>query len=414
MNDQTINREAGDKTKGYRLQRLRAVQLMLNKMKESDKVAVYAATEYLDDVFTRTVNADGEVSEYSEGDKDYGSKKSFSFNSNEVKNSLVIFLDSWFSNKLSSRLHFGFYTNIQSGKEYNTKALQEMGVELPKMPIIQVLIKRDYSDENLLPTIKKILLEEYRDQYKDREEKGYLENIEKWDDTLWLDFLNRIDWKFGQEDDVELEKTLLHEIKESKFYNSNLDGREEYVLGALLQEFERKENEEDFLVRLVNDSDVKVKFLEIATHNYKNEDPIYEEWERIEQPIDKRNINEKIITVCPDYNERKIAIFARKIGAVKVEFSRIDNKEKGSYQYRIFEACESLLFDLLESHKGKDITPEVIDDWLAQLEECAEAHLVDKSKDFVYAFSNKDTLKKVILELFDSCFLAFDEGEANE
>jgi len=414
MTDQTINRESGDKTKGFRLQRLRAVLLILKKMKELDRVAVYAATEYLDDVYTKTVEADGVVIEYSEGDKDYSSKKSFSFNTDEVRNSLVIFLDSWFSNKLSSHLHFGFYTNIEYGKEYNTKAVQEMGVELPEKSILKLLMERDYSDDKLLPAVKTILLAEYKSQYEGKDETGYLESIEHWNDTYWIDFLNRIDWKFGQEDDTELEETVLREIKESKFYNSKLDGREEYVLGALLQEFERKENVKDFLARLVSDSDVRVKFLEVATHNYKSNDPIYEEWERLPPPTDKRNIDAKIIAVCENYNRKKMGIFARKIGAVKVELSKVGSKDRGSYQFRIFEACESHMFDLLEAHRGKEITPEVIDSWLVQLEEYADAHLADKSRDYTYAFSNRDTLKNAILELFDSCFLAFDEGEEND
>ncbi|OAB47587.1 hypothetical protein [Paenibacillus antarcticus] len=387
MTDQIINRESGNKTKGFRLQRLRACQLILEKMKFSDKIAVFAATEYLDDVYTKTVQINGEISEYSEGDKDYASKKSFSYNANEVKNSLVIFLDCWFSNKLSSHLQFGFYTNIKCGSENNTEALKKLKVELPAKSIIEMLMNRDFTDSKLLPAAKAILINEYKEQYEDRKEPGFLDSIEQWDDTIWIDFFNRIDWKFEQEDDKLLEKTVLREIRDSKFYNHKLEGREGYVLSALLEEFERKENVTDFLARLVSASDVRVKFLEVATHNYKRNDPIYEEWEKLAPPIDKRNIDAKIVAVCGSYNKKKLGIFARKIGAVKVELSKIDSKDRGSYQFRIFESCESLLLDLLDSHRGKDIT--------------------------TYVLSNRDTLKNAILDLFDSCYLAFDEGGQN-
>jgi hypothetical protein len=401
----TINREVGIQGKGFRLQRLRAIKLMFDKMNVSEKAVIYAGTEYLDDVYIKSIEKEN-VEIIAEGDKNYESKDTFSFMSNEVKNSLISFLDCWFQYN-SDGLIFCFYTNVKIGRENNTKFTKKLGITFPDKPIIELLIERDYSKKNLLPTVKTVLINEYKIQYQDRDDNGFLQSLEQMSDELWKSFLNQIDWKFEQEDEKELELTLIEDIRKQTFYNMDLKGKETYVIAALLDELEKRQNIKDHLGRLISDSQIKTILLEVGTHQYKMNDPVYEQWEKLD-PTDKRNLDEKIAAVTKSYSRKKLGMFARKIGAVKLELAKIDSKDKGAYQYRIYDACEERLIEILESYDGNEVEPRVVDGWIDDLVNYAETHLVEKSKDFTYPFKNKDTLKNTILELFDSCYLSFD------
>ncbi|PGV87382.1 hypothetical protein [Bacillus thuringiensis] len=401
----TINREVGEQGKGFRLQRLRAIKLLFEKMNASKKAVIYAGTEYLDDVYIKSVE-DEKVEIIAEGDKNYDSKNSFSFMSNEVKNSLISFLDCWFQYD-SEGLIFCFYTNVGIGKEYNTNYIKGLGLTLPKEPLIELLIRKEYDNEHLLPTIKAVLIDEYKKQYKGKETNGFLQSLEELSDDLWINFFNKVDWKFGQEDEEELEQTLIGEIRKQSFYKMDLYGKEAYVIAALLDEFEKRQNYKDHLGRLISDAQVKLKLLEVGNNEYKMNDPVYKQWEELE-PTDKRNLDEKIKAVTKNYSEKKLGMFARKIGAVKLELAKIDSKDKGAYQFRIYDACEERLIDILDLYDGSNVEPRVVDDWINELIDFAEMHLTEKSKDFTYPFKNKDTLRNTILELFDSCYLSFD------
>ncbi|MEW3994218.1 MULTISPECIES: hypothetical protein [Bacillus] len=401
-----IKREVGAQGKGFRLQRLRAIKLLLDKMNVSEKAVVYSATEYLDDVYLKFIN-DGVVEEISEGDKNYDSKNSFSFMSNEVKNSMISFLDCWFQYE-SEGLTLCFYTNVKIGKENNSQYTKKLNLEMPKKPIIELLIEKNYYEDNLLNIVKIVLLHEYKIQYEGKKESGFLTQLKEMSDELWIAFLDKIDWKFEQENEAELEKTLIKDISTQRFYNTaNLNGKESYVISALLDLFEKRQNVKDLLGRLITDSEVRRVLLEVATHNYKRNDPVYAQWEKIE-PSDNRNLKEKIEGVAPKYNPKKLDMYARKIGAVKLELEKIDSREKSAYQYRIFEACEEKLLEILESIDTEVVSPEQVDIWVEEISIFASGHIDEKSKDFAYPFKNKDTLKNTILELFDSCYLSFD------
>ncbi|WP_040204017.1 hypothetical protein [Neobacillus jeddahensis] len=257
-------------------------------------------------------------------------------------------------------------------------------------------------------TVKTVLIDEYRKQYKGKESDGFLQPLEEMSDDLWKSFINKIDWKFEQEDEEELEQTLIVEIRKQSFYKVDLFGKESYVIAALLDEFEKRQNIKDHFGRLISDSQVKLKLLEVGNNQYKMSDPVYEQWEKLEPPRDKRNLDEKIEAVTKTYSKRKLGMFARKIGAVKLELAKIDSKDKGAYQYRIYDACEERLLEILDSYDGSEVEPRVVDGWIDDLVQFAETHLAEKSKDFTYPFKNKDTLRNTILELFDSCYLSFD------
>jgi hypothetical protein len=395
---------------------------LLDKI-ENDNVSIYVANEHKDDVYVYT--SEDEVTESIEGDKNYDPESKFSFMSGEVLNSLCSYLDCWIDAKMSKYVYFTFYTNISITKEKQTKRLDRLKIFLPERPILELIaegkydeiieIKNDeasiYDEENLLEIIKKVLIDEYESQYKNSEIKGYLETIKGFTDEIWLDFIKRIHWQFDEEDDKQLEETLIEKIGSTRFYNGlNICGKESYILDALISLLDKKQQKKDYLSRLVSVAEVKVAYLEVSNGVYKRTDPVFELWETLEKPTDKRNAHEKILDVCQDYSQSKLSRIARKIAAVKVEMKNIDIKERGSFQYRLYESCEEKL-DMLINKNEDSINEELIDKWLDDIHKVAMKHLEDKSKDYSYPIRNEDTIKNSILELFDSCYLCFDKEE---
>ena len=87
---ETINREASEKTKGFRLQKLRAVQFMLEEVNLKSKSIFYTAIENIEDV-SHTVLEDEGVKNYFEEDKNYQKTSKFTISSHAVKNSSISF-----------------------------------------------------------------------------------------------------------------------------------------------------------------------------------------------------------------------------------------------------------------------------------------------------------------------------------
>ncbi|QJX76987.1 hypothetical protein [Priestia megaterium] len=404
MTVKTIKRDAGDQSKGFRLQRLRAINLLLEQMDKNDeKVSVFASTEYLDDVYIKTVTREGSVV-LTEGDKNYDESKRFSFMSKEVTNSLIIFLDNWLNCDFSENLFYCFYTNVNYTQERNTQLIKKLEIELPPHSILECLIDNRIDDQ-IIDCIKKRLIHEYNEQYKDKTGKGYLDIIKKFDDSIWLKFLSRINWQFGQYDDKELEKVLIDKIKNRSFYeNIDVTGKEDFIIDILAEKFSSHEELSDPIAKNVSAIHVENIFLKISKDMVKKDDPVYDIWNSLEAPTDARGLKQKILNVDEAYKKYKIGVKARQIAAIKEEYEQLTDQEKGSYRYRVFEACQRKLVSLLD--KGENVD---VDDWLEEMFQESKSHIEDKSKDYSYPMKSEDAIKGAILELVDSCFLSFDE-----
>ena len=88
----TIKREAGDKTKGFTLQKQRAIALFFDAIKSNVNAHINVAIEYKGDVYLQKDQVG-----YVEEQKNYDANSKFSFNSRQILNTLVYFLDIWFS-----------------------------------------------------------------------------------------------------------------------------------------------------------------------------------------------------------------------------------------------------------------------------------------------------------------------------
>lgn len=148
---------------------------------------------------------------------------------------------------------------------------------------------------------------------------------------------------------------------------------------------------------------------EIAVEQRKIDDPIYDVWEEMESN-DKRNLNDKIKAVYPEFSDKLIGIYSRRIGNIRAEYKTVLSKHKAAYQYRIFDVCDEKLFELIEENELA-INQDLLKKWIEELKKCAEEHIEEMSKDFYYPFKNNKSIEGAVLELFDSCYLSFEMGD---
>ncbi|MEK4701869.1 hypothetical protein MKX47_20425 [Solibacillus sp. FSL R7-0668] len=205
--------------------------------------------------------------------------------------------------------------------------------------------------------------------------------------------------------------TLIEKIKTFNSPILNIEGKEHLVVSALLDEFEKKQTLPDLYTRFVTNDIFRRILLEVATNNYKHSDPIGELWDQIDKPNDTRIIKEKILDVCPDFSLQRIARYERKVATVKLELSDLNLKDRigyKAYMFRVFSASDDMLFEL-KDNRIEEFNEDMIKAWISSLFTHVQDVLDDKSKDYTIPLKNRDSLQNTILELFDSCYLQFEE-----
>jgi hypothetical protein len=407
MDNKTINREAADKTKGFRLQKIRAIKLMLDSLSTNKNSIFYTAIEVIEDISHTTESSD--LSEqYVEEDKNYDPNNNFTIFSSEVKNTLVSFFDIYINTwRASEEINLGFYTTSGIGKERKSKLDNGTNVNLPKEPILAILMRNDPISIELIETIKSIILEEYKKQYQDKKVDGHVETLKAIKPDDFKTFLDKVKWNFGEENEVNLKTTVLSLIRNSEFYNSRIANKEEIIFSLLMELIDERQNNLSYAGRFVHSSDVKLVFKEAESEEIDHAtDPTWNSIEALEKEItDKRNLSEKIRAVCPDYPERKLGHLARLASRSKIE-QLAGNKSFLSLKYRTYEACNQYLFD--NDFPEPDSTAEV-DSTIKGLNEASSKHIEELKKDYNYSISNKNTIDGVVMDLIDSCFVSFDE-----
>lgn len=154
-----IDTSADSNLKGMGLQKLRAAERLLQAVL-LDKQAIYCTIEYVDDVIEMEFNKDM-IDIQTEQNKNYNS--SFSINSDEIKNSLRIFLDTWRRVEYDENMTFVFYTNTSIVKEKKVGLIKDLDLKLPKEPVLQLLIEKKY--DKALPIVIPILKDYYINQH---------------------------------------------------------------------------------------------------------------------------------------------------------------------------------------------------------------------------------------------------------
>ncbi len=407
MTTETIDREAGDTGKGFRLQLIRAIQLMLNTIKQDANTVFFTAVENLEDV-SHQVIADGEVSNYFEEDKNYDLNGNFTIFSPSVTNTLVSFFDIYINQfRTSNNVYLGFYTTRNIGKERKTKLDSGKTLPLPDKPILEILRSLDDASDESVNLVKDILVEEYTSQYKDKPKSGNIKTLQDLNASKFKEFLSKISWHFGQEDEDALKQTVLKDVEKSPLHNNAHIGKENIIFCLLMDKLSERQNSTNLVDKLVHSSDVKLIFKE-AESQIPDEsiDPTWRYITNLEKEVtDKRNLKEKVLSVIEDISERRIRQLARKASGSKYEEHEAD-KSFLSLKYRVFDACEEYF-----SNDGYEAPANGgdLDTVLKTLVSTAVADISKLKTDYKYTISNDKTIEGIIWNLFDGCFLAFDE-----
>ena len=220
MTAETIDREAGDSGKGFRLQLIRAIKLMLQTIQRDQSTVFFTAVENLEDVSHQTI-VDGKFSNYFEEDKNYDLNGNFTIFSPPVINTLVSFYDIYVDQfRTSNSVYLGFYTTRGVGKERKSKLNGDKEITLPESPILEILQSLDDASDEVVSLVKEILVEEYTYQYKEKSKSGNLETLQGLSVNGFRDFLKTISWHFGQEDEDALKQTVLKDIENSPLHNN--------------------------------------------------------------------------------------------------------------------------------------------------------------------------------------------------
>jgi len=406
LNTQVINREAFDKTKGFRLQKIRAIKLMLETLESQDRAIFYTAIENIEDISHTEITGENPGTYYEE-DKNYDEDQNFTIHSTTVKNTLVSFFDiyvgSW---KSSEEVRLGFYTTASIGKERKNLILDGTEKAPPADPILKTLSSGSKVPETVLKMVKEVILEEYKTQYSGKTIKGHLTTLNDISVHDFSEFLNKIVWHFGSENEIELKKTVIQLIKESKLHNVRIANKEEAIFSILMETLDERQRETSLARRVINASDVKLIFKQAESEECSSVmDPTWEELKKVEQEItDKRNLLEKITSVCPDYEGKKLKYLARLACRSKTE-QLSSNKSFLSLKYRVYEACSEYFFR--DDHQaGSEIE---LDNIIAELEKISQDHINELRKDYTYTVSNSQAISGIIMDLIDSCFISFDE-----
>lgn len=404
--NQTIDRNASDKTKGFRFQKLRAVKLVLETIDSNDNCLFFINMESLGDI-----NLKSSIN-YVEEDKNYDASTSFTINSSEVLNSLVYFFDIWYQEWLKSKkIFFGFYSTCKIGKEKITEKTKHL--KLPSKPILEILQGKKIDNDTRL-FVKNVLLSEYTKQYKLKNRKGFLSQLNSISDDDFDYFLNSIDWCFEQGDENSLELELVEKIKSSKYFNSGLDNKEKTILATLCEEIETRQTEKDLVSRYIPSSQIELIFRNAASFpaNKKN-DATWKIWLEMDQPDDKRGLSEKINSVCSDFNKEQLKIYLMKACCSKVDESEANDKHYKAKKYRIYLYCFEQFYNFVKSNNSKQITELDIVNFIRETGVGATDFIKNLSENYYYPSTENDvclktTTEGILLDLMDECFLAFD------
>lgn len=266
----TISREAGGTSKGYTLQKLRSISLILKEIEKDKDLDFVAAIEYGGDVYIGNNHYN-----YVEENKAYDSKN-FSFVSDPIKNTLVYFLDYWLKNNKDSKIIFGIFCTNNIAKENNGGFIKEKGIDLPENKIIESLQSKNYSDNKTIEAAKQILLHEYKRQYEKNKrfpiESSFYKVIEAFSTEEWKIFFNTIDWVFSGTSLEKLEEQVLEQIIKSNFATpENLKFKAPFIRAELFYQLELRQNKEKTEDRFLTKKDIEIIFLRAVSGDINEE-----------------------------------------------------------------------------------------------------------------------------------------------
>lgn len=404
--ESTIDRENGDKTKGFRFQKLRACIRLVSEVKPgSDRVS--CAIELLED--SLFVAEDPSTPHRVEENKNYTA--ALTFNSKAVRNTLVAFIDidfQYFNDEESLKLCF--FASAPVGEEkFSADILGRAQVDAKahaRCNVLGKLVTKQPLTRDELKICREVILDEYRDQYKKRK-GGNLPALEKWMIKDFDRLLSRIEWTVTTDGNNELEQEALRTIRSCHLFTHRHEGLEAFILASLMDEFEKRSESRKPVSRLVHAADVKLIFLTALGKGAPTRpmDPVHKAWESVEIS-DLRNLNEKIDAVSTDYPKSVKDDHNLRVVMAKFEADQWQ-REYVSLRLRVLTFCRELLEKKLPTLK-LPLDSTAVDQIIEELVSTSMTRLESLGKVYHYHINDPEVVRGVILSLFDECYIAFD------
>lgn len=399
-------RDVGDKAKGFRLQRMRAVELLLDALAEDPDAGVACAVEYEADV---RLEVDDE--QYLEENKNYAEGTGFTFGSRQVVHAVGDFLAIYLKHQSGAGIRFGFYTNASVSQERNSGRVKALKIQLPKDFGVLESLSSDSPDwSRILPVTKPLVLNELHHSFcsKNTDTCGPVHvAATSWDNQRWISFLELIDWRFEEPDDQELEALLRTKIKESKFFETSHAGKDGLILRAAIDKFDERQRSDRVHRRLVTATDLENIFLKAAAARLVVEDPTWRVWETLDPPEDRRNISEKVLAVCPDASASFLGRLRRKTAAGLIEAAEYgDQGDFRASRLHVWNAAERSMAQL---NRRPPYSEGVVEQVVETSARAAASCLQARAQNYTYSISNSSSVEGMVLALMDSCHLSFDD-----
>ncbi len=356
-----------------------------------------------------------------EENKNYST--ALSFNSDEIKNTLVAFSDQYigfFADSTSIDFSVFCLAKLANERIENTKLnawVPSFSVTTQKQTSFNILEKLHdgkelTSDEVVIA--KYIFLDEYKKQYSvfDKETNklisigGNYQKLIDWDDGEFYKFLKSVKFIFNDLSDDDFENQVLEEIKQCEFYNHKLHGMDRILLSILENTFDKRQQNEPMFSRFVSRSDVENIYLKVAANSeeYKPLDPSWAIFSTVEID-DQRNLKDKYKDVCSDITARKINVLSLKASCSR-ESETVFENEYVSLRCHIFQWCS----DYIDKNcKSDNYSIDFLDVLLDDMVDLCYNKLTELKRTYRIRINDKESLKGIILSLFDDCYLAYDE-----
>lgn len=401
-----IKREASDKAKGFRLQKIRVIELILDAIEDGKMINVLGAVEFYEDVALELTTKKEQSTTYEEN-KNYDKTSAFTVNSHEVLNTFVSFVDLWFFKYNCDPLtKFVFYSTNTIGKEKHSTFSKKASLALPSTAILSQF-EKGILDSDSFTFLKESIKAEYEKQYE-RKNTAAINRVNSLTDTQWKEFFGQVCLKFEADADLKLKETVLEKIKKSCLFTPQLEGKEDLIFSDIMEKIDERQNHPQVSAKFVHKSDIENSYFRVAAGKGRSrrDDYVWQQWEQIPEP-ENRNIEEKIKSVSKKYSPKAINVKNLVATRGMLLFKELKNdKPFLSLRYRVYECCIKLLYD---KSFNAPIKEAALNKYIIELVEETEQELIKLESSYNYdGMITREVIEGTVHALFDECFLAFD------
>lgn len=394
-------REALPSARGYDYQKIKVLKLLLENLNDEDACA---AIEYVDDVYLEKNDGQGKIEKEFRQVKDYeGEKDSISCNHKAIQGALANFLETWLQFRRSQKLKFFLCLTNKIAKERMTAFLTASKITLPAKPILELIKDKNYDEA--IPFVQNVLTAVFSSE---ESRKPFLEDIKKMKAQDWNQFLSQV----IVEDCSEVYEQLLIDVmgllRKHEYVKPEFNVDPKSLMEKLVGYVTMQSGKPDGIARMIKTNDIRLKIIEEIKDLTKNIDP---SGELSIEATDSRNLKEKISAVCDDYKQKNIKILERRSAMFMLEALKLSSDPAfRSMKIRIYDKCDEILSAFILKNGNRPMTSQEVDNLLNELKLEGAKHLKELSVDYTYPLNNLVSIEGLVLNLFDSCFLAFDEA----